>query len=216
MALLAPGPFPPRTVGSIPGSGINAPSLYRARIRAVNRSLWRSSGTFQALARDPSMLALQYLDASAARLYLRLHRLGEGVGPDRDGPPGLAVAEDLDELCLLPDEPGGPQLVRPYRMTAYPLEVREVDRRVVDRTGDGVPAPGLALEARQAALQRHLTALVGGVGRRARAGAGALVAAAAGLALPRAYAATNALASARRAGGRAYVVEPHSSCPSST
>src|SRR4028118_160092 len=95
------------------------------------------------------MLALQYLDASAARLYLALRRLGEGVGPDRDGPPDLTVAEDLDELCLLPDEPGGPQLVRPYRITGDPFEVRYVDGRVVDRTGHGVPAPGLALEARQ-------------------------------------------------------------------
>src|ERR671916_247796 len=101
---------------------------------AVNRSLWRSSGTFQALARDPNMLALQYLYASAARLYLAPGRLGESVGPHRYGPPDLAVAEDLDELRLLPDEPGGPQLVRPYRITGDTLEVREVDGRVVDGT----------------------------------------------------------------------------------
>src|ERR671916_763995 len=215
-ALLPAGPAPPSTSGLIPGSGTYAPSLYRARIMAVNRSLWRSSGTFQALARDPNMLALQYLYASAARLYLALRRLGEGVGPHRYGPPDLAVAEDFDELRLLPDEPGGPQLVRPYRITGYPFEVREVDGRVVDRTGDGVPAPCLALEARQAALQRHLAALVGGVGRRARAGAGALVAAAAGLALPRADPAPDALAPARRTWGRRDVVEPHYSWTSST
>src|SRR3712207_5038134 len=143
---------------------------------AVNRSLWRSSGTFQALARDPNILALQYLYASAARLYLALGRLGEGVGPHRYGPPDLAVAEDLDELCLLPDEPRGPQLVRPYRITGETLEVREVDRRVVDGAGHGVASPGLALEARQPPLERHLAALVGGVRRRARPGARALVA----------------------------------------
>src|SRR4028118_1041585 len=83
MALLAPGPLPPRTVGSIPGNGINAPSLYRARIMAVNRSLWRSSGTFQALARDASMLALQDLDASAAPRGRR-----GGLPRGRQGPPG--------------------------------------------------------------------------------------------------------------------------------
>src|ERR687893_453955 len=185
-ALLPAGPAPPSTSGLIPGSGTYAPSLYSARIMAVNRSLWRSSGTFQALARDPNMLALQYLYASAARLYLAPGRLGESVGPHRYGPPDLAVAEDLDELRLLPDEPGGPQLVRPYRITGDTLEVREVDRRVVHRTRHGVAAPGHALEAREAALERHLAAPVGGVGCRARAGARALVAAAAGLALPRA------------------------------
>src|SRR5918997_1488555 len=215
-ALLPAGPAPPSTSGLIPGSGTYAPSLYRARIMAVNRSLWRSSGTFQALARDPNMLALQYLYASAARLYLAPGRLGESVGPHRYGPPDLAVAEDLDELRLLPDEPGGPQLVRPYRITGDTLEVREVDGRVVDGTGHRVAPPGHALEARQPPLERHLAALVGGVGGGGRSGAGALVAAAAGLALPRADPAPHALASAPRAGGRAYVVQPHYSCTSST
>src|SRR5215207_49919 len=183
---------------------------------AVNISFCLSSGTFHAFAREPNILSLQYLDASAGRLYLLLRRPREGVRPDANGAPDLPVAEDLDEFYPLPDEPGGPQLVRSYRITGDALQLAQIDRRIHGRPGDGVPAPGLALQARQAPLQRHLAALVGGVGLRARAGAGALVAAPGGLAAPASRAASDALARLLRTGRTLEFVQPHYSSTSST
>src|SRR3712207_9153484 len=66
---------------------------------------------------------------SAGRLYLLSGRLREGVRPQSDGAPDLPVAEDLDELCLLADEAGGPQFVRAYRITGDALELAQVDRK---------------------------------------------------------------------------------------
>src|SRR4028118_2250455 len=103
----------------------------------VNRSLLCSSGIFQALARDPNISTApvprrfrrQPLSSPwptwrtrehlpqrrpppppAPRRYLRPGRPGERVRLYRNGAPRLPLAEDLDELSLLPDEPGGPQL----------------------------------------------------------------------------------------------------------
>src|SRR5215204_65456 len=140
---------------------------------AVNINRVRSSGTFQALARDPSIsLPLQYLDVPASRLYLRFRRPREGVRPDGDGAPDLPFAEDLDELGLLPYKAGGPQLFRAYRITRDVPELAQVYGRVDRRSGDRVPAARLSLEARQPALQGHLAALVGGVSLRSGPGAG--------------------------------------------
>src|SRR5215204_5290310 len=167
---------------------------------AVNISPVRSSGTFQALARDPSIyLPLYYLGVPACRLYLRFRRLREGVRPDGDGAPDLPFAEDLDELGLLPHQAGGPQLFRAYRITGDVSELTQVYRRVDRRSGDRVPATRLSLEARQPALQGHLAALVGGVRLRSGTGARALVAAAARLAVSAPRAAPDALARLLRA-----------------
>src|SRR5215213_9682459 len=133
--------------------------------------------------------------------------------PYRNGAPRVPVAEDLDELGLLPDEPGGTQLVRPYRITGDALEFAQVHRRIDVRTGHRVAAPGLALQARQAPLQRHLPALVGRERGDARAGAGALVAASRGLAASRARTAPDALARLLRAGGAFQFVESHPNPP---
>src|SRR5215218_6738046 len=111
---------------------------------AVNISFCLSSGTFQAFAREPNILSLQYLDASAGRLYLLLRRPREGVRPDANGAPDLPVAEDLDEFHPLPDEPGGPQLVRSYRITGDVIELAQVHCRVHCRPRHRVPAPRLA------------------------------------------------------------------------
>src|SRR3712207_3909063 len=105
---------------------------------AVNISFRLSSGTFQAFAREPNILSLQYLDASAGRLYLLPRRPRESVRPDVDRAPDPPVPEDLDELYPLPDESGGPQLVRSYRITGDTLQLAQVDRRVHGRPGDGV------------------------------------------------------------------------------
>src|SRR3712207_5184238 len=184
----------------IPGSGTTAPSRYRAIRAAVNISRLRSSGTFQALARDPSIsLSLQYLGVSASRLYLLFGRLREGVRPYHDGAPDVPVAEDLDELRLLSDEAGGPQLLRAYRIIGEIRELSQIHGRIERRPGVRVPAPGLPLEARESALKGHLTTLVGGVRLRARARPGALVAAPACLAVSAARAAPDALARFPRA-----------------
>src|SRR5215208_7463635 len=167
---------------------------------AVNINRVRSSGTFQALARDPSIsLPLQYLDVPASRLYLRFRRPREGVRPDGDGAPDLPFAEDLDELGFLPHQPSGPQLFRAYRITGDVPELAQVYGRVDRWSGDCVPATRLSLEARQPALQGHLAALVGGVSLRSGTGARALVAAAARLAVPAPRAAPDTLARLLRA-----------------
>jgi hypothetical protein len=46
---------PARASRLIPGRGTYAPSRYAAMMAAVNINLWRSSGTFQAFARDPNI-----------------------------------------------------------------------------------------------------------------------------------------------------------------
>src|SRR3712207_85037 len=112
---------------------------------AVNINLRLSSGTFQAFAREPNILSLQYLDASAGRLYLRFGRPREGVRPHGDGAPDLSVAEDLDEFHPLPDAPRGPQLVRPYRITGDVIELAQVHCRIHGWPRHRVPAPRLAI-----------------------------------------------------------------------
>src|ERR687890_724764 len=54
MGLLLWSP-PASTLGSTPGRGMYAPRRYAANMANVNRSLNRSSGIFQALARDPNI-----------------------------------------------------------------------------------------------------------------------------------------------------------------
>src|SRR3712207_358991 len=116
-------------------------------------------------------ISLQYLDASAASLYLLPGRPGESVRLYRNGASCVPFAKDLDQLSPLPDEPGGPQLVRTYRIIGDALEFAQVDRSVDGRAGHRVAASRLALPARQPSLQRHLSALVGR--ERGDAGAGA-------------------------------------------
>src|SRR5215212_4343581 len=184
---------------------------------AVNINRVRSSGTFQALARDPSIsLPLQYLDVPASRLDLRFRRPREGVRSDGDGAPDLTFAEDLDELGLLPHQAGGSQLFRAYRITGDVPELAQVHGRIQRRACDRVPAARLSLEARQPALQWHLTALVGGVSLRSGTGARALVAAAARLTVSAPRAAPDALARLLRAGSTLELVQPHRASTSST
>src|SRR5215210_3384904 len=123
----------------------------------VNMSFRRSSGTLQALPSALIISLLQYLDASACRLYLLLGRLREGVRPHSDGTPDLPAPENLDQLLFLSDY-------------ACRLELPDLDRRVDLGAGNGMRPACHALEARQPALQGHLAALVGLVRLRARTG----------------------------------------------
>src|SRR5215210_5176029 len=68
----------PRASRLTPGRGTYAPSRYKAMSVAVNTSFRRNSGMLHAFPSALIMLSLQYLGASAGRLYLLLRRLREG------------------------------------------------------------------------------------------------------------------------------------------
>src|SRR5215207_4850793 len=200
-----------------PGRGTQQPSRYRIRIAAVNMSLRLSSGTLQAFPNAFSILSLQNLDAPASSLYLLFSCLRKGVRPHRDGPTNLPVPEDLDQVILPANHPRCLELLDADFVSAELRELADVDRRVDLWSGGGVRAPARhTLEARQPALQGHLSTLVGQVRLRTRASVGSLVAAAAGLALPRACSPSDPLAVLSRAGGRTEFVQPHYSSTSST
>src|SRR5919202_2988159 len=177
-----------------PGRGTWHPSRYRAMSTAVTISFRRSSGTLQAFPSALIMLSPQYLDASAGRLYLFLRRFREGVRPDNDSAPNLSVPQYLNWNFLLPDEPSSLKLLDADLILGESREFSEVNRRVNRRSCRSMWTACHTLQARQPALQGHLTTLVGQVGLRTRASLGPLVTATAGLPKPRAGAAPEPLA----------------------
>src|SRR5918997_5090391 len=199
-----------------PGSGTQQPSRYRIRIAAVNMSLRLSSGTLQAFPKAFSISPLQDLDATASCHYLLFGNLREGVRPHRNGPLDLPVPEDLDQVVLPADHPRRLELLDADLVPVKLRKLTHVDRRVELGACGCVRPARHALETRQPTLQRHLAALVGQVRLRIRAGLGAPVAAAAGLAVPRACSSSDPLAVLFRAAGRTEFVQPHYSSTSST
>src|ERR671917_605276 len=179
----SPLPSPSR---SPPGRATQQPSRYRIRIAAVNMSLRLSSGTLQAFPNAFSISSLQNLDAPAGSLYLLFGGLGEGVRPHRDGATDLPLPENLNQVVLPANYPRRLEILDADLVPVELRELTDVDRRVDLGTCGRVRPARHALEARQPTLQGHLAAFVSQVRLRARAGVGSLVAAAAGLALPRA------------------------------
>src|SRR5215210_7168476 len=114
----------------------------------VNMSFRRSSGTLQALPSALIISLLQYLDASARRLYLLLGQLREGVRPHRDGTPDLPAPENLDQLLFLSDYACRLELLDPDLIPGDLRELPDVDRRVDLGAGNGMRPTCHALEAR--------------------------------------------------------------------
>src|ERR671910_2297916 len=197
----------------MPGAGMYAPARYSASIAAVKASFFRISATLNAFRNVLSTgLLLDQLTGAARGLDLLAGRLREGVGVHGERLRDLTLAEDLDRdlaargEVLLAQGIGGH--LRP--LVEACLEVPQVHRL-------GLRAELLErhrlLHVRAAQLahphvDRGLAALEVDLLLRARARAGALVAAAGGLAHARALAPAHALARPARARGGLQGVEP--------
>src|SRR5579871_6588558 len=171
-------------IGSMPGVGMKVPMRYTIRPPSRNSrrwriSVWRAAWPIPGI-RLLSVLDTELLDAAAGRLDRGPRTLGRGEALDRDRRAQLARQDDLD-------------LLDAGRHRARRLQRREVDRTAalgrepLERAERDLAAGRLDRRAEahlgQAPLQRHLAALEADLVVAALAGALALDAAAAGLAL---------------------------------
>src|SRR5680860_464583 len=172
-SLLAPRSRPDQLAAG-PGAPPPRRSSPPGRVRAVPRlALLGVAGP-----RVRTRTARQDRHRSATLVDLGPGGAGEGVRRHRQLLRQLAVAQDLDRRVATPDQTalaqcGGGDLVAIGEGRVEPCDV---DRGVLDAVAGAEPR-----ELGQATLQRHLAALE--AGRRAPARAGALGAAASGLAL---------------------------------
>src|SRR5829696_1665958 len=196
---------------------MNEPRRYRASIAAVNISFLRISATLKefrivaSTARLPSGLLLDDLAGAAGRLDGGARGLREPVRLHGQRLGDLAATEDLDGDVAPRGQAGGLErgdVDRRARVEAR-IQVGQVDRLGV-RPEHLERHRHLLVRAAQLAhphVDRRLAALEPGAVLGARAGAGALVAAAGRLAVARAVPAADALAVLARARRRLEVVE---------
>src|SRR5918997_5321501 len=179
---------------------------------AVKASFFLISATLNAFRNVLSTgLLLDQLAGAARGLDLLAGSLGERVGVHGEGLRDVALAQDLHRHV-----PAGGEVLLPERVRVHlgPLVEALLEVPQVDRLGPRAELLErhrlLHVRAAQLAhphVDRSLPALEVDLPLGARARAGALVAAAGGLAVARALAAADALARLARAGGRAQGVE---------
>src|SRR5512132_4564158 len=185
-------------------------------IATVNRILPRSSGILKALRKADSigwlvsLCGLDDLYSTACGRDLGGRRDREGVRPHLEGHRDLALAEDLDRGALAGqagrDQPVG---VDAAALGERRLEPVQVDHRPVDLVGADEPA-----QLGHAALERHLAALE--ADPDLLAGLGALGAPAGRLAFAGGRASPLAHPVPGGPGGRAQVMQLHSSTSSTS
>src|SRR5512133_2061700 len=158
-SVLLPTLCAPMTDGSTPGTEMNEPTRTISSIRAVNSRRSRSSSMLKALRRLSIYLLAIDGHGTAGLLDLRTSSLGHFVGGDGELRGELAVAEDLHRQATLGDHAEGVERVGRDDAVGDAagigqfLQARKVDRLVLHP--ERVDEP----EFRHAADQGHLASL---------------------------------------------------------
>src|SRR5579863_278246 len=192
----------------MPGTGMKVPMRYTTSAptrnsRRLRMSPRRPASASAAAGLENALLATSVLDAPARGGDRRARALGDGHALERDGLLELARQHHLGPFGCRVHEPGA-------------LQRREVDHRRLDQRqlvqahlGPQCLHRRAEADFRQPALQRHLATLEADLVVAALAGALALDAAAAGLALAGRGAAPDAQPGPARAGTGPEIVQSH-------